>query len=74
MVKTVADLPKRISEAFEIGRNLGDSYIGTYAYSFLATSGRPGPVVVDLPFVLSPRRMMKVANPLAAVRTCKLPY
>jgi len=32
MVKTVADLPKRIKEAFEI-----------------ATSGRPGPVLVDLP-------------------------
>jgi acetolactate synthase I/II/III large subunit len=32
MVKSVADLPKRIKEAFEI-----------------ATSGRPGPVLVDLP-------------------------
>jgi acetolactate synthase I/II/III large subunit len=32
MVKTVAELPKRINEAFEI-----------------ATSGRPGPVLVDLP-------------------------
>jgi acetolactate synthase-1/2/3 large subunit len=32
MVKNVADLPKRIKEAFEI-----------------ATSGRPGPVLVDLP-------------------------
>ena len=32
MVKNVADLPRRINEAFEI-----------------ATSGRPGPVVVDLP-------------------------
>ena len=32
MVKNVAELPKRIKEAFEI-----------------ATSGRPGPVVVDLP-------------------------
>jgi acetolactate synthase-1/2/3 large subunit len=32
MVKTVAELPKRIKEAFEI-----------------ATSGRPGPVLVDLP-------------------------
>jgi len=32
MVKTVADLPRRINEAFEI-----------------ATSGRPGPVLVDLP-------------------------
>lgn len=32
MVKNVADLPKRINEAFEI-----------------ATSGRPGPVLVDLP-------------------------
>lgn len=32
MVKSVAELPKRIKEAFEI-----------------ATSGRPGPVVVDLP-------------------------
>lgn len=32
MVKTVAELPRRINEAFEI-----------------ATSGRPGPVLVDLP-------------------------
>lgn len=32
MVKNVAELPKRINEAFEI-----------------ATSGRPGPVLVDLP-------------------------
>ncbi|GJJ72384.1 acetolactate synthase I/II/III large subunit [Entomortierella parvispora] len=32
MVKDIADLPKRINEAFEI-----------------ATSGRPGPVLVDLP-------------------------
>ncbi|CAD6570058.1 MAG: Acetolactate synthase, mitochondrial [Alectoria sarmentosa] len=32
MVKTVAELPKRINEAFEI-----------------ATSGRPGPVLVDMP-------------------------
>lgn len=32
MVKSVAELPKRINEAFEI-----------------ATSGRPGPVLVDLP-------------------------
>jgi acetolactate synthase I/II/III large subunit len=32
MVKTVAEMPKRIKEAFEI-----------------ATSGRPGPVLVDLP-------------------------
>lgn len=32
MVKTVAELPKRINEAFEI-----------------ATSDRPGPVLVDLP-------------------------
>ena len=32
MVRTVAELPKRINEAFEI-----------------ATSGRPGPVLVDLP-------------------------
>jgi acetolactate synthase I/II/III large subunit len=32
MIKTVAELPKRIKEAFEI-----------------ATSGRPGPVLVDLP-------------------------
>ena len=32
MVKTIAELPKRIKEAFEI-----------------ATSGRPGPVLVDLP-------------------------
>lgn len=32
LVKTVAELPKRINEAFEI-----------------ATSGRPGPVLVDLP-------------------------
>ena len=32
MVKTIAELPKRINEAFEI-----------------ATSGRPGPVLVDLP-------------------------
>merc|ERR1712137_591737 len=32
MVKNIAELPKRINEAFEI-----------------ATSGRPGPVLVDLP-------------------------
>lgn len=32
MVKNVAELPRRINEAFEI-----------------ATSGRPGPVLVDLP-------------------------
>src|ERR1700712_1775457 len=32
MVKNIAELPRRINEAFEI-----------------ATSGRPGPVVVDLP-------------------------
>lgn len=32
MIKNVAELPKRINEAFEI-----------------ATSGRPGPVLVDLP-------------------------
>ena len=32
VVKNVAELPKKINEAFEI-----------------ATSGRPGPVLVDLP-------------------------
>lgn len=33
MVKTVAELPKKIQEAFEIGTYLGSSHIG-YAYLF----------------------------------------
>ncbi|KAI4252000.1 MAG: hypothetical protein L6R42_008155 [Xanthoria sp. 1 TBL-2021] len=46
MVKTVAELPKKIQEAFEI-----------------ATSGRPGPVLVDLPYVLLPEDfVMKIDN------------
>ena len=38
MVKNVAELPRRINEAFEI-----------------ATSGRPGPVLVDLPLAFGAR-------------------
>lgn len=45
MVKTVAELPKRINEAFEI-----------------ATSGRPGPVLVDLP------------NDVSAAIFCESPF
>ena len=52
MVKTVAELPKRINEAFEI-----------------AVSGRPGPVLVDIPKDLQAailRRPIPMADTLPA--------
>ena len=53
MVKTVAELPKKIQEAFEIGKY--PTILDTEAFLlFLATSGRPGPVLVDLPCVFLP--------------------
>ena len=48
MVKDVAELPKRINEAFEI-----------------ATSGRPGPVLVDLPKDV--QAAMQVLIPLSLI-------
>ncbi|OXV07198.1 hypothetical protein Egran_05035 [Elaphomyces granulatus] len=58
MVKSVAELPRRITEAFEI-----------------ATSGRPGPVLVDLPKDITagilrksiPTNSMLPAHPSAAI-------
>ena len=62
MVKSVAELPKRINEAFEI-----------------ATSGRPGPVLVDLPKDITagilrrsiPTRSALPAHPSAATIAAK---
>ncbi|ODV88843.1 hypothetical protein CANCADRAFT_32297 [Tortispora caseinolytica NRRL Y-17796] len=58
MVKSVAELPRRINEAFEI-----------------ATSGRPGPVLVDLPKDVTGgilRQAIPTANTLPSKKLAKL--
>ena len=47
MVKSVAELPKRITEAFEVSTWISAFLVQVLTYLWIAQSGRPGPVLVD---------------------------